>query len=125
MSKSAAILALDEALTAAGHDPECAAYEPGCPCSGPPVCSGDPIPEIAQLPQPTPPPTMPRTVSVSDIRTSEEPSITLVGPACFAYLRYRAAANALLIAQGAYKTAQDEFTAAHQSFADAIARQPG
>lgn len=111
---AAELQVLDEQLTAAGHDSECSAYEPGKECSCgrfpgvPPQCAG-----IAASLQ----------TSFGPLPTSGV--IQLVGPVAAAYLRYKASSKALLVAQAAYKAAGDEFSAAHQAFADASARADG
>lgn len=95
---------LDERLTAEGHDPECAAYDDReCSCG---VASG--VVPVRKPKRVTPP--------------VDPDAITLTGPAAQAYRRYQAASRRLLLAQAEMKTASEEFTAAHQAFADASAR---
>lgn len=96
----------DEALTAAGHDPECGAYR-DAPCDCQP---SNPSYGRATTVMQTYPPT-----------GAGEGHITLVGPVMRAYLRYQAAAKALKVADTAHKTAQREYQEAHQAFADATA----
>lgn len=96
----------DEALTAAGHDPECGAYR-DAPCD----CQ----------------PTNPSYGKASAVMRTYPPgaagdgAIALVGAQARAYLRYQAAARALKVADAAHKAAQREYQEAHQAFADATA----
>lgn len=109
--RSLAIQQLDEALTMAGHDPDCAAFEPGRACSGPPVCHGEPIPDIP-----------PASVAV-DTAPYRKPALAadaemLTGPAATKLREYKAASADLKAAQAMLEQAQvrwrkalDEFTA--------------
>lgn len=101
----------DEELTAAGHDPECAAFDDReCSCE-----IGQPAPKITKVGRMKHP-----AVQFVD---PAQPSITLVGPEALAFERYQAASRDLLLKQAAYKQAGDEFTAAHQAFADLVAKR--
>lgn len=94
----------DEALTAAGHDPECAAYrDEACDCQP----SNPSFGRATKVPQQYP------------ARLPGE--VTLSGARAAAYLRYQAAAKALKVTQTAHKAAEREYQEAHQAFADATA----
>ena len=105
---------LDEALTAAGHDDNCAAYQGG-PCSGPPVCDGQPVPGMGLVAQIRP------HNAMTPIATKSGPMVTLTGAAALAYSEYQAAAKELKAAQELARRATERFTKAHQAFADATA----
>lgn len=114
--KSLAIQQLDEALSSAGHDPECAAYEPGNPCSGPPVCHGE---AVAGLP------TVPRATPVSSIigLTDYVPAGAvemLHGTAAEKLRAYKAAATELKAAQSAAELAGAKFRKALEEFTAAV-----
>lgn len=96
----------DEALTAAGHDPECGAYR-DAPC--------DCQPSNPSYGRAT---TVMRTYPVTG---AGDEHISLVGQQARAFVRYQAAARALKVADTAHKTAQREYQEAHQAFADATA----
>lgn len=96
----------DEALTAAGHDPECGAYR-DAPC--------DCQPSNPSYGRAT---TVMRAYPVTG---AGDEHISLVGSQARAFMRYQAAARALKLADLAHKTAQREYQEAHQAFADATA----
>lgn len=96
----------DEALTAAGHDPECKAFS-DLPCDCQPSNPGFAKAE--------------RVLQAYPVTAAGGDHISLSGPPARAYLRYQAAAKALKVADVAHKTAQREYQEAHQAFADATA----
>jgi hypothetical protein len=98
----------DEALTAAGHDPECKAFQ-DLPCDCQP--SNPDFGKATKVLQ-----SYPAVAIVPALGT-----LTLVGGVAKAYLRYQAAAKALKLADLAHKAAQREYQEAHQAFADATA----
>lgn len=97
----------DEALTAQGHDPECAAFDDrDCSC------------EIGGVePAMRPPARQPRRAT----SMPAEPAVTLVGLAALALAEYQGAAKELKATAAAHQRAQERYQRAHQAFADAMA----
>lgn len=104
---------LDEALTAAGHDENCAAFQGG-PCSGPPICSGEPVPGMGMVTA-----LRPHSAALAGPLAPVPGEVRLIGPAASAYLRYRSAAQRLKLVTAEFKRAEREYQEAHQAFADA------
>lgn len=114
---------LDDELIAAGHDENCAAFEPGNVCSGPPVCYGAPVAGMVPLSADDDDAKQAkrRIDSRPAIQPGMEPSVTLTGPAALALTEYEAAAKELKAADELHQRAIERFKRAHQAFADAMA----
>lgn len=121
---------LDEALTTAGHNDSCPAFE-GRRCPGYPACGGNPVDdalyaavgadlaaELAKRPRLV---SEVRSPSVVPLATAGGDIVTLAGPAAAAFTRYQAAARDLKAADAMHKAAQREYQEAHAAFADAVA----
>lgn len=105
---------LDEALTAAGHDENCAAYQGG-PCSGVPLCNGDPVPGMGATTQLRP------HSAMTTLATASGPMVTLTGAAALAYSEYQAAAKELKAATELHQRVQQRYNDAHRAFMIAAA----
>lgn len=110
MSKALTVQELDEKLTAAGHDPECAAYEPGNACSGPPVCHG----ETVDLP-------VARHMRVAPAAQPADVQ-ALTGEQAITHRRMRSAASRVKAAQTEVQAATAEFQAALAAHLEACER---
>jgi hypothetical protein len=105
--QAAAIQLLDEQLTAAGHDSECAAYEPGKECS----CGvGDRVGTIV------------KARSRGDARPEPDSGTVLTGDADVTYRRMLEAGKRAREAQQAVAAANQEFQAALAAHLEVAAR---
>lgn len=123
---------LDEALTTAGHNDNCPAFE-GRRCPGYPACGGNPVDdalyaavgadlaaEQAKRPRLVTE-VKPSVIHPAPLAPDGAGVVTLSGSEAAAFKRYVTAARDLKAADATYKVAQREYQEAHAAFADAVA----